>query len=135
MGSIARMDPKPPLSCCYMARPSPQPIGQNRVFKFERAGTPPLKFVYFGSVISHIMILISIGYRRRIEFTYFTCTFLYLLFSIIYLWKFPPNIPLSSTQHAFYNSSIIPSHTHAIMSYQVLPIPLFVSCVSFNILT
>ena len=40
MGSIARIDPKPPLSCWYMSsRPGhhPQPnIGQNRVFEIER---------------------------------------------------------------------------------------------------
>ena len=40
MGSIACMDPKSPSSCWYMSRPPPQPIGQNRVFKFERH--PPL---------------------------------------------------------------------------------------------
>ena len=45
MGSIARMDPKPPSSCWYMPRPSPQPIGQNRVFEIERPkpSLPPLK--------------------------------------------------------------------------------------------
>ena len=42
MGSIARMDPKPPSSCWYMSRPSPQPKGQNRVFKFERPDPLPL---------------------------------------------------------------------------------------------
>ena len=40
-GSIARMDPKPPLSCGYMSRPSPQPIAQNNVFKSEWAGPQP----------------------------------------------------------------------------------------------
>ena len=39
-----RMDPKPPSSCwnMYSTGHHPQPIGQNRVFKFERPGPPPL---------------------------------------------------------------------------------------------
>ena len=40
MGSIARMDPKPPSS---FPGHHPQPIGQNRVFKIERPEPPPLK--------------------------------------------------------------------------------------------
>ena len=45
MGSIARMDPKPPYNCWYMSRPSPQPIGQNRVFEIERPEPlPPLNW-------------------------------------------------------------------------------------------
>ena len=37
MGSIARMDSKPPSSCWYMPRPSPptHSIGQNLVFEIE----------------------------------------------------------------------------------------------------
>ena len=44
MGSIARMEPKPPqvVGHCPLARPSPQPIGQNRVHKIERPDPPPL---------------------------------------------------------------------------------------------
>ena len=42
MGSIARMDPKPPSSFGYMPRPSLQPIAQNRVFKSEMPAPPPL---------------------------------------------------------------------------------------------
>ena len=51
MGSIARMDQKPPSSCWYMSKPSPQPIGQNRVFKLEMPG-PPLK-MYDMRVVCH----------------------------------------------------------------------------------
>ena len=43
MGSIARMDPKPPSGCWYMSRSSPQPIRQSRGFKFERHGPPLMK--------------------------------------------------------------------------------------------
>ena len=48
MGSIVRMDPKPPSSCWYMSRPSPQLIGQNRVLK---GLDPPLKLCESNTLI------------------------------------------------------------------------------------
>ena len=55
MGSIVRMDPKPPSKCWYMFRPSPQPIGQNGVFKIENGSRKSLIFCESNCVIDCLL--------------------------------------------------------------------------------
>ena len=59
MGSIARMIQSHPQVVGTCPDHHPQPIGQNRVFKFERPGPPPLSVLYlYKQVIGYVPILL-----------------------------------------------------------------------------